>query len=309
MTRSLAKIYLRALVSLLLCLAVAGSAGYLLLADLTQPDDVSASISTEYRMLYLALIAIAVVALIVIGVTTYLTISRAVRDDVNSIARMFHDIRHGGLRVDYPMELEEFARVFQYLRDSGRKLVEEKKKLKGLGLIDHLSQLSNRRHFERRLKELFEASKTHGPSSVLIIDVDHFKSVNDDYGHDIGDALIIAFAKALRAAVRQSDFLARLGGDEFCVIYPYAPLAKATAFAERLRKQLPRDVALPNGVLHPLKWTGGLSAMVANDKKFDDALWRADKALMQAKEAGRNNTKVCPPGETDADKVPLQVLS
>jgi diguanylate cyclase (GGDEF)-like protein len=193
------------------------------------------------------------------------------------------------------MELAEFAGVFDYLRESGRKLVEEKRKLKGLGLIDHLSQLPNRRYFEKRLKEAHETCRTHGPSSVLIIDVDHFKQVNDQHGHDIGDALIVAFAKALRESVRQTDFLARLGGDEFCVVYRYVPLNKASAFVERLRKQLPREVELPKGIRHPLKWTGGLAAIADGDQKFDDVLWRADKALLEAKTAGRNNTKVYQP--------------
>jgi len=309
MKQSLSKIYLRALISLLLSLAATITGGYLLLADAAPSGELSRSFFTEYRTLCLLLAVPALVAPIVIGVVLYFRVTRAVGNDIKSIGRMFYDIRHGGLRADYPMELAEFAGIFHYLRDSGRKLVEEKKKLKGLGLIDHLSQLSNRRHFEKRLKELFELAKGHGPSSVLIIDMDHFKAVNDNYGHDAGDALIVAFAKTLRAAVRQTDFLARLGGDEFCVIYPYAPPAKAAEFAERLRKQLPRDTELPNGVRHPLKWTGGLSSMTTNDKKFDDVLWRADKALMLAKEGGRNATRVCPPEETHADKVRLQVLS
>lgn len=305
MTRSIAQIHLRALVALLLCLAFAGFAVQLLLADLAAPG--AASTITGYRIFCVGLVVFALAMLVAVNVSACVTTRRAVKNDVKSIARMFHDIRHGGLRADYPMELEEFAGVFHYLRDSGQKLVEEKKKLKGLGLIDHLSQLSNRRHFEMRLKELFELFKTHGPSSVLIMDLDYFKSVNDNYGHDMGDALIVGFAKALRNAVRQTDFLARLGGDEFCVIYPYSPLPKAGPFVERLRKQLPREIALPNGIMHSLKWTGGLSAIAVEDKKFDEVLWRADKALIQAKDAGRNNTKVLTPdGKTEKPR--LRVL-
>jgi diguanylate cyclase (GGDEF)-like protein len=164
-----------------------------------------------------------------------------------------------------------------------------------MGLMDHLSQLGNRRHFETRLQELFDASKASGLSSVLMIDMDHFKAVNDKHGHDAGDALIVGFANALRKVVRQTDVLARLGGDEFCIIYSYAPLEKATVLAERLRKQLPREILLTKGVMHQLRWTGGLSAMSDKDTKPDDVLWRADQALLQAKEAGRNVTKVSDP--------------
>lgn len=220
---------------------------------------------------------------------------RAVRHDIESLTRMFRDVREGNVRVDYPMRLKEFAEAFRYLRESGERLLKEKERLKDMGLIDHLSQLSNRRHLEMRLKELFELARSHGPSSVLIIDVDHFKSVNDRHGHDVGDALIVGFADALRKVVRQTDVLARLGGDEFCVLYPYAPLEKARAFAERLRRQLPREIPLGKGVVHELRWTGGLSVMTAKDRKFDEVLWRADQALIAAKEAGRNLTQVFDP--------------
>lgn len=242
----------------------------------------------------LYLIAIALTAITAIGVTLILhsNTRRYVRHDIKSLLRMFHDVRDGNVRVAYPMLLKEFSSAHVYMRDSGKMLLEEKQKFKDMGLIDHLSQLSNRRHFETRLKELFELGKTHGPSSVLIIDVDHFKQVNDTHGHDAGDALIVNFAKALRKSVRQNDFLARLGGDEFCVVYPFTPLNKAILFTDRLRHHIPRDVPLTKGVMHNLRWTGGLSTTTDADKKFDDVLWRADQAMIKAKEAGRNKTSI-----------------
>lgn len=169
------------------------------------------------------------------------------------------------------------------------------KNMELMELMDQLSQLGNRRYFEQRLKELFEASNENGPSSVLMIDMDYFKQVNDKHGHDAGDALIVGFANALRKAVRQTDVLARFGGDEFCIIYPYDPLEKARIRAERLRKQLPREILLTKGIMHQLRWTGGLSVMYDKDTKPDDVLWRADQALLQAKEDGRNTTKVYDP--------------
>jgi len=225
----------------------------------------------------------------------YLKTKNSVRDDIQSLIRLFRDLRDNTVRVEYPMALKEFSQIFDYLRDRGQKLHEERKKLTDMGLMDHLSQLSNRRHFEMRLKELFDTSKANGPSSVLIIDMDHFKAVNDKHGHDTGDALIVAFANALRKVVRQADVLARLGGDEFCIIYAYAPLVKARTLAERLRKQLPREMTLTKGVIHQLRWTGGLSVMHDKDTKPDDVLSRADQALYLAKEAGRNCTKIYDP--------------
>jgi diguanylate cyclase (GGDEF)-like protein len=260
-----------------------------------QSGEVPSAILSGNRIFYFAFILLALLVIVIVLFRLYRQTSGAVRHDIRSLIRMFRDLREGSVRVDYPMALHEFAEIFDYLRDRGQRLVEEKQKLKDMGLMDHLSQLGNRRHFEDRLKELFEASKSNGPSSVLMIDMDYFKKVNDVHGHDAGDALIVGFANALRKVVRQTDVLVRLGGDEFCIIYAYAPLSKATTLVERLRRQLPREVPLTKGVMHPLRWTGGLSTMYDKDTKPDDVLWRADQALLQAKESGRNITKVYDP--------------
>jgi diguanylate cyclase (GGDEF)-like protein len=260
-----------------------------------QPAELPPPILSGNRVYYLAVILVVFVAIFVVLFRLYRHTLSAVRHDIHSLIRMFRDLREGSVRVGYPMALREFSEIFDYLRDRGQKLMKEKEKLKDMGLMDHLSQLGNRRHFEARLKELFDASKSNGPSSVLIIDMDHFKAVNDKHGHDAGDALIVGFANALRKVVRQTDVLARLGGDEFCIIYTYASLDKAKALVERLRRQLPREIHLPKGVIHQLRWTGGLSAMHDKDAKPDDVLWRADQALFQAKEAGRNLTRVYDP--------------
>ncbi len=273
------------------CMALASVCAYLLYTDAAGGTPAPSSLGVFYA----SLAGLALLAALGVVVRLYRVVSAAIRHDILSLTRMFRDVRDGALRDHYPLALREFAETLSYLRSSGRKLVREKERLKNLGLIDHLSQLSNRRHFERRLAHLFEARKAKGPSSVLLIDLDHFKAVNDTHGHDAGDLLIVNFSKALRACVRQTDFLARLGGDEFCVIYPYTPIDKASVYVERLRRQLPRELPLLKGAVHALRWTGGLSALADSDKKFDDALWRADKALIQAKEAGRNNTKVYDP--------------
>lgn len=303
-TQSLRRLFLNAGVLAAMCIAAAGAGGYLLLRELT--SSARTGLSTV-AVIYLALVAAALFGASAVLLRLYRVIGAAVRHDVRSLTRMFRDVREGELRERYPLALREFSEALSYLRASGRKLVLEKKRLKNLGLMDHLSQLSNRLHFERRLAQLFEARKSKGPSAVLLIDVDHFKAVNDQNGHDCGDALIVKFSSALRANVRHSDFLARLGGDEFCVIYPYTTVERARTYAERLRQQLPRQLTLTNGITHTLRWTGGLSAMTDADNKFDEVLWRADKALFRAKEAGRNNTKVYDP--RDAQETPLRSVS
>ncbi len=270
---------------------IGGTGWVLLYQDAVAPP----RLLSGYRNIYFWSAVVVFSIILMVLYRLYRRTVRSIRHDIQSLIRMFQDLREGSVRVSYPMALKEFSEIFEYLRDRGQKLVREKEKLKDMGLMDHLSQLGNRRHFETRLKELFEAAKSNGPSSVLIIDMDHFKSVNDKHGHDAGDALIVGFADALRKVVRQTDVLARLGGDEFCIIYSYAPLKKATELVERLRRQLPREIPLTKGAMHQLRWTGGLSAMSDKDTKPDDVLWRADQALLQAKEAGRNNTKIYDP--------------
>jgi diguanylate cyclase (GGDEF)-like protein len=252
--------------------------------------NVHPAILAEGRQYYFLIMVVAALSLIVMSYSLYRSTVNSIQHDLKSLANMIRDVRSGTVRKDYPMELEEFASALLYLKDSGKKLIEEKQKLREMGLLDHLSQLSNRRHFELSLKEAFETQKINGPSSLLILDIDRFKLVNDRFGHAAGDELIVKFANVLRRCVRQTDVLARLGGDEFCIIYTFTPLQKARVLSERLRKQLPREVRLSHGIVHSLRWSGGLSVMCGTDKIPDDVLVRADQALLRAKESGRNTT-------------------
>ena len=237
--------------------------------------------------------AIAVVAALIATLTwVFWRIVRGTRHDIRSLARVFQDLRQGTVRVDYPMELREFRTIFLHLRRSGGELLEEQKRFKDMGLIDHLSQVHNRRAFEARLQELFHQRKVPGPSSLLMIDVDRFKAVNDNQGHDVGDLLIVRLAELLKQSVRNSDFVARLGGDEFCIVFTYTALPAASHLVLRLRKALPATLALTPSYTHALKWTGGLSAFELGDTRYDEVLWRADQALLKAKEAGRDRSFV-----------------
>lgn len=292
--RSLRKLHLASLLGIFFCLVVALGAGYLFLSDLTSSANAAGNTAVPLSVtsfVYVGLILAALGGIVVISLTLYRS-AGAVRDDIRVLVSMFKDVRQGAVRVDYPVEFAEFAAARRYLRGWGTEMLAEKERLKDMGLIDHLSQLSNRRHFEMRFKELFDNTHTHGPSSVLIMDIDYFKQVNDRHGHDAGDALIVQFASALRANVRHTDMLARFGGDEFCILYTYIPLTAASVLADRLRRALPREIELMPGVRHALRWSGGLSAIQDSDEKPEDVLRRADQALLRAKEAGRNRTVI-----------------
>ena len=239
------------------------------------------------------LVAIAVVACLLTTVAWALwNIVRGTGHDIRSLARVFQDLRQGTVRVDYPLELNEFRKIFLHLRRSGGELLEEQRRFKDMGLIDHLSQVHNRRAFESRLQELFHQRKVPGPSSLLMIDMDQFKAVNDNQGHDVGDLLIVRVAEILKQSVRNSDFVARLGGDEFCIVFTYTPLQAAMHLVLRLRKGLPATLSLTPSYTHQLRWTGGLSAFELGDTRHDEVLWRADQALLKAKEAGRDRSFV-----------------
>ncbi|OYY58371.1 MAG: GGDEF domain-containing protein, partial [Hydrogenophilales bacterium 28-61-11] len=153
-------------------------------------------------------------------------------------------------------------------------------------------QVHNRRSFDEKQKELFASMKEGWSHSLLIMDIDNFKQVNDTFGHEAGDQLIIKFGEALKATLRNSDFIARLGGDEFCVLFPFTPLERAQELAERLRAKMPENVELIKGVTQRLSWSGGLSEYSRDDKEENEALARADAALLEAKRGGRNVTRI-----------------
>lgn len=222
----------------------------------------------------------------------YFALRKALKNDIDTILVFFSDIRHTRLRKAYPIKLKELAQSFELMYRLGKLMLGKHKQVSDSISIDHLSQVNNRRSFDIKQNELFKTLVEGWTHSLLIIDIDNFKQVNDTFGHDAGDALIVQFGKALKKHLRSSDFIARLGGDEFCVIFPNTPLKKAAELAGRLRQNLPAELELTHGVMHKLHWSGGLSEYKKNDETENMALSRADNALLEAKRAGRNQTKL-----------------
>jgi diguanylate cyclase (GGDEF)-like protein len=222
----------------------------------------------------------------------YFALRKALKNDIDTILVFFSDIRHSRLRKAYPILLKDFEQSFELMYRLGKLMLGKNKQVSDSASIDHLSQVNNRRSFDIKQKELFKTLAEGWTHSLLIIDIDNFKQVNDTFGHDAGDALIVQFGKALKEHLRSSDFIARLGGDEFCVIFPNTPLKKASELAGRLRQNLPAELELTHGVMHKLHWSGGLSEYKKNDEAENMALSRADNALLEAKRAGRNQTKL-----------------
>jgi diguanylate cyclase (GGDEF)-like protein/PAS domain S-box-containing protein len=173
-----------------------------------------------------------------------------------------------------------------------RKRVETE--LHRLARIDDLTQLSNRRDFRERMQaELFRLHRDRRARSVIaMIDIDHFKDINDTFGHTTGDQVIEHFAHVLEGELRKNDCAGRLGGDEFAVVLSDAGQAEAQAFANRIRATIARTPAVVNGQVIGFTVSIGIAIMGYRDTDPDNPLARADAALYSAKENGRNRTEV-----------------
>jgi diguanylate cyclase (GGDEF)-like protein len=236
------------------------------------------------------LVASLVVAILVLAIT--LAIRNRVGDNLRTLVKFTNDLRQQRLRGDYTVSLAEFQTPLETMLKLGRVMLGRQKEVSSQARLDHLSQVNNRRSFDEKQKELFATLKDGWTHSLLILDIDNFKQVNDTFGHEAGDQLIIKFGNALKSCLRNSDFIARLGGDEFCVVFPYTPLDRAQELADRLRANMPESVELIPGVTQKLSWSGGLSEYSRDDQGENEALARADAALLEAKRGGRNATRV-----------------
>ena len=155
---------------------------------------------------------------------------------------------------------------------------------------DDMTQLFNRRHFMERLETATAQSLRSGRAlSVLMIDADDFKAINDSHGHAVGDTVIRQLAAALVGGLRPGDVVARYGGEEFIALLPDTTLEDASHAAERLRARVEEGLApmLQDGP-ERITVSIGLSSFVGADDSTAELLIRADRALYQAKAAGRN---------------------
>tara|TARA_R110000737_G_scaffold13690_2_gene29588 strand:+ start:2172 stop:3452 length:1281 start_codon:yes stop_codon:yes gene_type:complete len=165
-----------------------------------------------------------------------------------------------------------------------------KEQFKQLANTDPLTNLYNRRFFTEQAEKEYHRAKRYSLSMTLIsIDIDHFKSINDNFGHPAGDQVLIEVANHLKASLRQSDILARIGGEEFSILLPETSAKSAMVFAERIREEQSKLKVIGDwqGAIK-LSVSIGVSSFLSSDKAFDAIFSRADKALYQAKNFSRN---------------------
>ncbi|MCE8041672.1 diguanylate cyclase [Halomonas daqingensis] len=154
---------------------------------------------------------------------------------------------------------------------------------------DPLTGLLNRRGFERRLEEaLAEYSKTGTPSVLILFDLDHFKPINDEGGHALGDEMLRRVAQVVAWEVRRSDHVARQGGDEFAVLLPSCTLKQAGEIAESLRRAVSEVTVSNAGKTYSITLSMGVTALQEGDDAIESVFARADRASYQAKADGRN---------------------
>lgn len=161
--------------------------------------------------------------------------------------------------------------------------------LRRMATIDELTQVANRRSFLQAAEERFnEQLRYDVPVSVAIIDLDHFKKVNDTYGHAAGDKVLKQFADITKEVLRDGDMLGRQGGEEFAILLPHADLEKAMQAAERVRQRVEETLFQWQGETIPVTISVGVAQLTPADKDVDRWFARADNALYQAKSEGRN---------------------
>jgi diguanylate cyclase (GGDEF)-like protein len=158
-----------------------------------------------------------------------------------------------------------------------------------LAITDSLTGIYNRRHlFELGQREFIRARRFKRPLSIIMIDIDHFKNINDAYGHSTGDHYLRELAQLLNTEVREIDIVGRYGGEEFTVILPETGLPRAREIAERLRKKVEKTFKSAANNLTPITISLGVSELDHNSNSFADIVKQADVALYSAKNAGRN---------------------
>lgn len=169
-------------------------------------------------------------------------------------------------------------------------LLDTNRRLADLSLTDSLTSLRNRRAFDDRFADAFEQARRYDrPLSLIVLDVDRFKPINDAFGHDTGDEVLRGVAELIEASTRQTDFVARVGGEEFAVLLPETPLFEAMQVAEKIRARIASTPIASLDVTVSLGVANGLHSQVTTTAELYHA---ADQALYRAKANGRNRTEM-----------------
>lgn len=217
--------------------------------------------------------------------------------------------RHGKFLYCAGRDITENRKIHLEIAEKNRKLIEltsqlkeANDKLENMASMDHLTGLYNRAYFDKKIvQEMERADLTNEPLSMFIYDIDRFKRINDEFGHPIGDEVLVLYSSIFKKYIRREEFACRMGGEEFALVMPNTSLQDAERIAERIRKAF-------DDVSHPVAGKVTASFGVAQRLYGEDFLkWyrRIDKALYIAKDKGRNQVVVYQKGSVPT--VPMNV--
>lgn len=180
--------------------------------------------------------------------------------------------------------------IAEIFNDNSRQKAELEKMrdLSQMAFIDPLTEVANRRYLERKLADLLDQHRKHGtPFALLMVDLDHFKQINDVYGHNAGDAVLLTVARSLSGCLRVSDIVGRWGGDEFVALLPGMTESRLPKKAETCRAVIAHSAVPVGDARVPVTVSIGGAVAVPGDTP-DSLLERADRAMYEGKQAGRN---------------------
>jgi two-component system, cell cycle response regulator len=195
--------------------------------------------------------------------------------------------------VTKPFQIDELvARIRAGVRivQLQKALIDTNRRLEELSLTDSLTRVANRRAFDERIAAGFEHARRYERAlSLVLVDIDRFKTINDKYGHDAGDHVLRAVADAIADNSRHSDFVARIGGEEFAILLPETPLFEAMQFGEKLRCSIAVAPNTPERVTISIGIANMPHSLIKNAA---DLFHAADQALYRAKANGRNRVEI-----------------
>ncbi len=248
------------------------------------------------------------------GVALHLVHRRLVAKRLSRLAKAAGEIEKGNLAIEAREEgsdeIGELAHSFNTMAKAVRHYTEDlesiiaerteelqaaNKRLEQLATTDQLTDVWNRRYFDESARRALEvARRNERPLSVVLVDTDKFKSVNDTFGHPVGDEVLKAVAAVLKENARKSDLVARFGGEEFAILMPESGIGLAAQAAERMREALESDVRPRVDALGDRVITAsfGVAAFENASDRLEDLLSAADVAMYESKESGRNRVTV-----------------
>jgi diguanylate cyclase (GGDEF)-like protein len=263
-----------------------------------QPEDAFSLFETEERMLLDAEVMIRHLHGVAQGVEKLAGAYRRSLKEQQRLVRLSDRMQHElqTTKAEIAAQAANLRALNTDLRLEAEQRLRLSEELFRIATTDQLTGAVSRRHlFELGNHEMAKAARSGDPVTAMLVDLDHFKQINDTYGHMVGDEVLKAFAEITRTVVRATDIFARFGGEEFVILLPDTPERGGMESAERLRATLAERPIRIGGDEIAVTVSIGLAAVTKGDANLEHLLARADRALYRAKRSGRNRVVVAPP--------------